>query len=429
MVPALASAEFEALHELSIITTPMANHRSFIPVTSFIINTPLPDLGLTTLVLKDLPVNPDWSDYISIVLAAPSIRRLCLHNFGCNTFPSDDCVFLHFPDLGELDLRFVLASPSTSRLLRHLDVPSLKTIRFHGDTPADLICLAFCSNILPSVENLILSGHRTDSFVFHFLFINIPSLQTLEILGRRTLAEPGLVLNSILEADVRLKQAFLELGDPARHVSEIVFRGGIVQGQSNEEDMHWLKIRLDVMVDDLYDKKTWITGPGFYKMYSKYSPNCVLSGSSLWIMLGTPSIIDCQQKFLTGTLVILVRHSGHSVPNRKHGCMIFGQIAIPSGWRRALHAWRQIFEYILVIDWSKNPHPNQPTTGSCSFLVGPNVNLEPSDPTGGQEITNRGVWHIRTLASQHVDPRPKWFNVRQTTDLVPLGGLGKSDPL
>ncbi|KAJ7659885.1 hypothetical protein B0H17DRAFT_1145188 [Mycena rosella] len=50
-----------------------------------------------------------------------------------------------------------------------------------------------------------------------------------------------------------------------------------------------------------------------------------------------------------------------------------------------------IFEYILVIDWSKNPHPNQPTTSSYSFLVGPNVvNLEPSDPTGGQEITKSG---------------------------------------
>ena len=53
-----------------------------------------------------------------------------------------------------------------------------------------------------------------------------------------------------------------------------------------------------------------------------------------------------------------------------------------------------IFEYILVIDWSRNLHPNQPTTGSCSFSVGSNVNLEPSDATGAQQITkSRGLAH------------------------------------
>ena len=66
-----------------------------------------------------------------------------------------------------------------------------------------------------------------------------------------------------------------------------------------------------------------------------------------------------------------------------------------------------IFEYILVTDWSKNPHPNRLIMGYCCILVGPNVTLEPSDLTGGQEIT-RPIDAAHSLVDLPSESFPVW---------------------
>lgn len=157
--------------------------------------------ALTSLAIVNPVWSPSWSDYRALAANAPGIRRLCLRNVGCSNSPASLADVIHFSTLVEFDFSFGSRSPSSSLIVRHCSMPSLRVLRFDGAEPGHVMALAFCATMLSTVETLHISGAVEDDGFSYFLFIRLPRLRSLEIP-----ASDSYFLDAILDADTSLSR-------------------------------------------------------------------------------------------------------------------------------------------------------------------------------------------------------------------------------
>ncbi|KAJ7102083.1 hypothetical protein C8R44DRAFT_946146, partial [Mycena epipterygia] len=140
--------------------------------------------ALTVLVIQNIirPFYPTLDEFAAIFASAPRLEKCCLRNIGCVGITADVAATFTLPYVSELDVGFAVGDATLPALLRSMDLPALKTLRFTGQGDDEVRYMAAATNVLQVIRTLILDVDDFEDAVLADLFIAAGSVTKIDVL-------------------------------------------------------------------------------------------------------------------------------------------------------------------------------------------------------------------------------------------------------
>ncbi|KAJ7108105.1 hypothetical protein C8R44DRAFT_938024 [Mycena epipterygia] len=237
--------------------------------------------ALTVLVIQNIirPFYPTLDEFAAIFASAPRLEKCCLRNIGCVGITADVAATFTLPYVSELDVGFAVGDATLPALLRSMDLPALKTLRFTGQGDDEVRYMAAATNVLQVIRTLILDVDDFEDAVLADLFIAAGSVTKIDVLtadadvfdalqeaDRMMSAEkncsahacPDLSALAVSNADPQCVRSFLEARpDTLERMDSVMFRQGLPL-DDYDEDLEWMRTHIAVGAYASYNESYWV---------------------------------------------------------------------------------------------------------------------------------------------------------------------------
>ncbi|KAJ7079858.1 hypothetical protein C8R44DRAFT_895624 [Mycena epipterygia] len=237
--------------------------------------------ALTVLVIRNIirPFYPTLDEFAAILASAPRLEKFCLRNIGCVGITADVAATFTLPYVSELDVGFAVGDATLPALLRSMDLPALKTLRFTGQGDDEVRYMAAATNVLQVIRTLILDVDDFEDAVLADLFIAAGSVTKIDVLtadadvfdalqeaDRMMSAEkncsahacPDLSALAVSNADPQCVRSFLEARpDTLERMDSVMFRQGLPL-DDYDEDLEWMRTHIAVGAYASYNESYWV---------------------------------------------------------------------------------------------------------------------------------------------------------------------------